>query len=411
MIHLLLGPPGSGKSYEAVVYHILPALQQGRRVVTNLPLNLEKLGALDPSFPPLVELRKISAPVRGTWEPTNEAGAFQIGKTQSQDVTRRLFGGVWDFYSEWRHPETGLGPLYVVDECHLAMPRSATDKHLEEWFSLHRHYRADVLLVTQSYGKVSRSICDLVQMVYKVRKAVAFGSTSSYIRKVCDGLRGEVVNTSVRKYQKKFFGLYNSHTQGSSGKESGANDVRPIWMHWSFIGAAVFIGGATIWIASGGVANPLKPAALQGQQASYATAAQHRYNPSKPAPTAPQEQAATDPPSSQAAAPGGAIEPFARHGLHLTGVASMGSLTIHTFVVSQNGQQVASITDKDLVKAGYSYHAVAPCVGIATFRDISRSVICDAPQVGIGVGAGNGGAAAPAAGTRDQAPTVQPPTT
>lgn len=30
------GLPGSGKSYEACVYHILPALKSGRRVVTNI---------------------------------------------------------------------------------------------------------------------------------------------------------------------------------------------------------------------------------------------------------------------------------------------------------------------------------------------------------------------------------------
>ncbi|POB76042.1 zonular occludens toxin domain-containing protein, partial [Vibrio vulnificus] len=33
--------PGSGKSYESVVYHVIPALKDGRKVVTNLPLNLE----------------------------------------------------------------------------------------------------------------------------------------------------------------------------------------------------------------------------------------------------------------------------------------------------------------------------------------------------------------------------------
>jgi zona occludens toxin len=41
MINGLSGRPGSGKSYEAVVTHILPALQQGRKIVTNIPLNIE----------------------------------------------------------------------------------------------------------------------------------------------------------------------------------------------------------------------------------------------------------------------------------------------------------------------------------------------------------------------------------
>jgi zona occludens toxin len=40
-VNTLLGVPGSGKSYEAVAFHIIPALEDGRKVVTNLPLNLE----------------------------------------------------------------------------------------------------------------------------------------------------------------------------------------------------------------------------------------------------------------------------------------------------------------------------------------------------------------------------------
>ncbi|MFN1568607.1 zonular occludens toxin domain-containing protein, partial [Vibrio harveyi] len=41
-ISLLKGKPRSGKSYEAVRYHILPAIQEGRKVVTNIPLNIDE---------------------------------------------------------------------------------------------------------------------------------------------------------------------------------------------------------------------------------------------------------------------------------------------------------------------------------------------------------------------------------
>ncbi|MBV1843592.1 zonular occludens toxin domain-containing protein, partial [Photobacterium ganghwense] len=41
MINLIVGRPGGGKSYEAVVFHIIPAIQNGRKVVTNLPLNID----------------------------------------------------------------------------------------------------------------------------------------------------------------------------------------------------------------------------------------------------------------------------------------------------------------------------------------------------------------------------------
>ncbi|KRS22353.1 hypothetical protein AAY72_03840, partial [Alishewanella sp. WH16-1] len=41
MINGLSGRPGAGKTYEAVVSHILPALKQGRKIITNIPLNVD----------------------------------------------------------------------------------------------------------------------------------------------------------------------------------------------------------------------------------------------------------------------------------------------------------------------------------------------------------------------------------
>ncbi|WP_431978288.1 zonular occludens toxin domain-containing protein [Pseudomonas aeruginosa] len=100
----------------------------------------------------------------------------------------------------------------MIDECHLSIPLRGTPVPVEEWYSLHRHELADVLLITQSYGKINRAIRDLVQVVYRCKKATAFGTNDRYIRKVQDGLRGEVVNTSIREYQKQFYGFWKSHT-------------------------------------------------------------------------------------------------------------------------------------------------------------------------------------------------------
>ncbi|MFL7017233.1 zonular occludens toxin domain-containing protein [Vibrio cyclitrophicus] len=40
-ITLIKGRPGAGKSYECVVHHILPSIKDGRKVVTNIPLNID----------------------------------------------------------------------------------------------------------------------------------------------------------------------------------------------------------------------------------------------------------------------------------------------------------------------------------------------------------------------------------
>jgi zona occludens toxin len=68
MINGLEGIPGSGKSYEAVVMHVLPALKAGRKVITNLPLLVDKFSALDPSYGDLIELRTKPQKVLGVWD-------------------------------------------------------------------------------------------------------------------------------------------------------------------------------------------------------------------------------------------------------------------------------------------------------------------------------------------------------
>ena len=78
MQNLIIGKSGSGKGYEVCVYHILVALTQGRKVITNMPLVMEKWAAIDPSFPALIEMRKRAMPIRGTSEPTREQGAYNL---------------------------------------------------------------------------------------------------------------------------------------------------------------------------------------------------------------------------------------------------------------------------------------------------------------------------------------------
>jgi len=150
MINLLLGRPGSGKSYEAVVFHILPALQEGRKVITNLPLNLEAIRRVCPNAEDLIEIK-------------SDLRAFTI---------------LEDFADNCKN-EQEQGPLYVIDECHKPFPKGKTPLFIEEWFAEHRHLGVDVLLITQSYRKVSRSICDMVQTVYRLSNNRSMGSDKS----------------------------------------------------------------------------------------------------------------------------------------------------------------------------------------------------------------------------------------
>lgn len=411
MINFLLGASGGGKSYEAVVYHILVALQRGRKVITNLPVNVEAFAAMEPGYVDLLEVRRKPQPIMGEWyagsdtdQEDGEPPAFRLAppdQWRKPPAAARVFGGVWDYHDTWTHPGfgpkrkfKGQGPLFVIDEVHFPLPAKgrvdiedreqraqvqADMARVAEWFSMHRHFNVDVLLLSQSYGKVMSEILGNVQVVYRVRKNVALGSSTSYTRKVQDGLRGEVTNTSIRTYEPKYFPLYKSHTQGSSVEESNASDVRPIWRHWSFIGAAACVLFFLAMLASGKVGNPLKPEAAKGLPKT-AQALQQPARATNP-PTIRQKPPGA-PASAPVAAPELDPEPFAGRGIHLTGYMEMGGRRVWSFALSQNGQRLAAITEAELVAAGYTWRGESQCSGLVTFGSRKRTVICDIPQVG-----------------------------
>jgi len=371
MINLMLGTSGGGKSYESVVYHILPALQSGREVWTNLPVNRERIEAIEPRAGYLLKT--------------------VVDRVPPQEVDERLvptfraFGRLEDYPQSNESAEKG--PLLVIDECHKSLPMMGTLRAVEEWYAEHRHLRCDVLLITQSYGKISRAIRDNVQLVYRVRKAVAFGTSSRYIRKVQDGLRGDVVNTAVRTYEKKFFGLYRSHTKGAEGMEGGSSDVIPLWKRWPFIGAALFLSTAAIgFVALASQGNPLTPKIPKmGDRAEWKPiseeeAERRRQAKAKAAEPAPQAVApifAGQPPKDDA----GRLEPYGNKGLHYTGKLAMGGKVVHLFAVSQNGQVVSHVTSDELLTAGYRVEVVAECTGWLYYGKTQRSVVCDSPQI------------------------------
>ena len=384
MINLLIGPPGGGKSYEAVVYHILPALAKGRMVITNLPLDLDRIGQLDQGWPELV--KKVEDR-RGLIQPDRRASSmlsrFAAASAQPEEGTIRAFSTMEDYAHPWRHPETGSGPLYVIDECHMAMPRGNTRIEVEEWYSLHRHESADVLLITQSYGKLSKSIVDLVQICYRVKKGTAFGTSKQYIRKVQDGVRGDVVNTGARTYEKRYFGLYKSHTRGG-GSELEAQDIVPLWKRWPFIGAALFVtAGVSIFVFGPASINPMKNG-IKAPSAASTTVKPVRVvetingkivSDTGPAPEPVAQVKEAEP-----------VHPYSGRALHIIGSIINGKSVRYLFAVSQNGQVVSQVDSRDLKTLGYKLDLPTPCAVTVEWEGYKKWIICDAPQVTVSVG-------------------------
>lgn len=365
MINLLLGQPGGGKSYESVAFHVIPAVvEQGRKVITNLPLRLDMWEHFFPGSTKLIEIR---------------------GNYQFEGKLHRPFSRIEDFGDKWRKDlgdGAELGPLYIIDECHKFFPRIGTPVAVEEWFAEHRHEGADVLLITQSYGKISQSIRDLVQVVYRCKKATAFGSNDRYIRKVQDGLRGEVVNTTIREYESKYFPLWKSHTKTNGAvQEALANDIVPMWKRWPFKGAAlcglIFVG-MVVWNLTREPKHKAPPKVAEVHQVET--------QPVKVAPAAPVIEA-------QPRGPDQKMHPYQGYQLHLVALlkgkrfrdgVEQDFLTGY-LTMSQDGSSVRRVSFDDLRTAGYSITYESPTVISLTFKGYDVGyVISDVPQVSLG---------------------------
>lgn len=228
MLDLYVGGPGAGKSYEVTRYRILPALQEGRKVVTNLAVNHARMIIAAGCAPDLLVI--LPERINGRWWGSS----------------------VEDYDQSWQDAE-GKRCLFVIDECHRPLPSRNTSVELEEWYSMHRHKGYDVVLLSQSSRKVNAVIMDMVQTSISLRKATALGSSKTYLRFVLDGVKGKPISKTVRPYDKRFFSLYASHT-GSKGpiKESGSKE-KGVFSHWIFkvIGLfAIFIVYQGIKLAS-----------------------------------------------------------------------------------------------------------------------------------------------------------------
>lgn len=363
MINLLLGPPGAGKSYEAVVFHVLPALLSGRKVITNLPLQVEQFKAYGVDTT-LIELRHQSI------------------------ENPKPFSSPDDYGSEWRG-EGGIGPLYVVDECHKPLPKGMTLRLVEEWYAEHRHEGADCLLITQSYGKISQSIRDMVQVVYRVRKATALGSDKRYIRKVQDGLRGEVLNENIRVYNADRFHLYKSHTKTNSAvSEASASDIKPIWRHWSVMGSMVMIPLGVIFLlfTAGDMFFPepkdskvaLGDGASRSSDVVPYTPPVREYRPVPGVDPDPVVSSVSEPEPE----PEPVNHPFRGLGLHISAYlySEAKEKTMYSISASQNGQRVFRMSDQELVQAGYSVKYITPCLISIQFEEYQDYLTCDAPR-------------------------------
>ncbi|MEH8121843.1 zonular occludens toxin domain-containing protein [Aeromonas veronii] len=226
------GLPGSGKSYEALVSHIIPRLKDGRTVDAYIEgLNFEKIA----------ELAEI------TLEECQE---------QLKQITREQVPAI--------HEHVRDKSLVIIDESQNFWPsgRQKLPDPIIQLITEHRHRGLDIVLMGQNLNDVHSMWRNRIDKKFVFKKLDAVGQAKRYSWTAysgslrADGQRSRIefekLTGGIRQYDPKYFGSYASTTSEDNEMGVYEDDRTNIFKSAKFkyglpIAALLFIGG--LWFA------------------------------------------------------------------------------------------------------------------------------------------------------------------
>ncbi len=218
-IKAYVGKPRAGKSYEVVVNVILPALRQGRRVVSNIAgLNYEAMCQL--LFQEGIPQDRIGSLVCVEHEEVEKPSFWRTDTDQKNNIDSFVQPGdlvaideIWRFWKKRGdiHPRA-----MNFMRMHGHMPHPVTGLTCE------------VALITQTVRDINENIKDVVLETYYAVKNTKIGSNKSYIVHVFQHgsiSKHDFIRTlSPRYYDAQFFPCYKSHSQQQAGDAAAHED-------------------------------------------------------------------------------------------------------------------------------------------------------------------------------------------
>ena len=235
------GQPRSGKSYEAVKYDILEALKADRKVYARLNgLNHEAIAAHLSMEPDKVRALLVTVA-------DSDVLMTLVARTRED--------GSMEF------PAIDKGALVVVDECHEYFPtgRAPLAKENEDFFAKHGHIAVDVVLMSQDFKEVHRSVVRRMQRKNVYVKLDALGKDNSYsVRMYTATLAGkfELMGSEKREYDAAIYPLYHGIQPGVEGNPVYKTGSKTLWQTARkpaiFVGVAVLLGVFALFRFFGG---------------------------------------------------------------------------------------------------------------------------------------------------------------
>lgn len=214
------GVPRAGKSYDAVVTHILPAIKKGRKVFARLNgLDHEKIAGY---------LGMDADDVRGLLVVLSEEDMPRVHKIVEPDS------------------------LVVIDECHKYYVQSlkALPADIETFFAEHGQAGMDILLISQWYKRLHAAIRARVERKTIFQKLTALGMQGSYLATYYHTTgpdKFEKVGKAKKKYDPAIFPLYHGYKPDATNTEVYEEGGITVWktvLPWFIIaGVLALVGG------------------------------------------------------------------------------------------------------------------------------------------------------------------------
>jgi zona occludens toxin (predicted ATPase) len=220
-IFFLEGLPRSGKSYESVLRHLLPALKAGRPVITNVHgIDLQKIKQHLGLSTLNVTYIDIDTPVKAATEQfirRCENTDRPVIPAQLSSVAARAAQKIID-------GTLVKNALYLLDEMqnYFAATSSPLPPDSSKFFAEHGHDGIDIVIMGQKYKDVHSFVIERIEVLTRLKKLVAIGQPKRYtwVNYDMGGMKPVKIASGVEKYDPRIFPLYKSHTEGTTNTGS-----------------------------------------------------------------------------------------------------------------------------------------------------------------------------------------------
>lgn len=219
------GLPRAGKTWEAMMYMALPAIKKGRHVTTNVK---------GVSFGKIAEILEL----------------------ELETVEALITICPWDS-SKSIHAYAKNDGLVILDEVQdFFPPNCKLDAEQTEFITQHGQRGIDIVLCGQSYRNVHVFWRDRIQRLIYFKKLSALGAESRYqwqMQEKSGPNSWAKMGTGVRSYERKYFGVYKSHTDGTTNTGNLQDERAVIWNRPAVrygIPLVLAIGLGAAWFAS-----------------------------------------------------------------------------------------------------------------------------------------------------------------